>query len=76
MTISCSSVTFLWHAFCLVARGEKVRLVPTWRGAFDTSMAGDVLLPGDGARLGPITFEDWLTDGPIDAHARRPRFET
>ena len=25
--------------------GEKVRLVPTWRGVFDTSMAGEVLLP-------------------------------
>jgi uncharacterized protein YbjT (DUF2867 family) len=45
------------------ARGEKVRLVPTWRGAFDTSMAGEVLLPGDGARLGHVTFDDWLADG-------------
>ena len=46
------------------ARGENVHLVPTWRGAFDTSMAGEVLLPGDGARLGHITFDDWLADGP------------
>ncbi len=45
------------------ARGEKVRLVPTWRGIYDTSMAGEVLLPGDGARLGSITFEDWLATG-------------
>jgi uncharacterized protein YbjT (DUF2867 family) len=45
------------------ARGETVRLVPTWRGAFDTSMAGEVLLPGDDARLGHVTFEDWLAGG-------------
>lgn len=45
------------------ARGEEVRLVPTWRGVFDTSMAGEVLLPGDDARLGRITFDDWLAAG-------------
>ena len=45
------------------ARGEQVRLVPTWRGIFDTSMAGEVLLPGDGARLGSVTFDDWLAEG-------------
>jgi uncharacterized protein YbjT (DUF2867 family) len=45
------------------ARGEKVRLMPTWRGLFDMSMAGEVLLPGDGARLGSITFDDWLAGG-------------
>ena len=45
------------------ARGEKVRLMPTWRGLFDMSMAGEVLLPGDGARLGSITFDDWLAAG-------------
>jgi uncharacterized protein YbjT (DUF2867 family) len=45
------------------ARGEDVRLVPTWRGLFDTSMAGEVLLPADGARLGSITFDDWLAAG-------------
>lgn len=44
-------------------RGEKVRLIPTWRGAFDTSMSGEVLLPDDGARLGHVTFEDWLAEG-------------
>jgi hypothetical protein len=27
-------------------------------------MAGEVLLPGDEARLGRITFDDWLIDGP------------
>jgi hypothetical protein len=38
--------------------------VPTLRGAFDTSLAGEGLLPGGGVRLGHITFDDWLTDGP------------
>ncbi|MDY7104735.1 MAG: NAD(P)H-binding protein [Actinomycetota bacterium] len=46
-----------------VARGLEVTLVPTWSGLFDTSMAGDVLLPGPGARLGPTTFDDWLALG-------------
>jgi uncharacterized protein YbjT (DUF2867 family) len=45
------------------ARGEQVRLIPTWRGLYDTSMAGEVMLPGDGARLGTITFDDWLAAG-------------
>jgi uncharacterized protein YbjT (DUF2867 family) len=45
------------------ARGEKVRLVPTWRAAFDMSMAGEVLLAGDDARLGRVTFDDWLDAG-------------
>ncbi len=45
------------------ARGEQVRLVPTWRGVFDTSMAGEGLLPGDGARLGRVTFDDRLAAG-------------
>jgi uncharacterized protein YbjT (DUF2867 family) len=42
------------------ARGEQIQLVPTWRGVFDISMAGEVLLPADGARLGSVTFDDWL----------------
>jgi uncharacterized protein YbjT (DUF2867 family) len=41
-------------------RGRSVRLVPTWSGLFGTSMAGDVLLPGDGARIMPTTFGEWL----------------
>lgn len=45
------------------ARGKHVRLVPTWRATFDTSMAGEVLLPGNGARIAPTTFEDWLAAG-------------
>jgi uncharacterized protein YbjT (DUF2867 family) len=42
------------------ARGHQVKLVPTWSGLFGPEMAGDVLLPGDGARIAPTTFDDWL----------------
>ncbi|RKN40175.1 NmrA family transcriptional regulator [Streptomyces hoynatensis] len=42
------------------ARGRTVRLVPTWSGLFDSSMAGEVLLPGPDARIAPTTFEQWL----------------
>lgn len=42
------------------ARGREVKLVPTWRGVFGPSMAGEVLLPGENARLAPTTFEEWL----------------
>jgi len=45
------------------ARGREIRLVPTWRGNFDTSMAGEVLLPGPDARLGRTTFDAWLAAG-------------
>jgi uncharacterized protein YbjT (DUF2867 family) len=45
------------------ARGEDVTLVPTWRGIFGLEMAGEALLPGEGARLGPTSFADWLADG-------------
>lgn len=41
-------------------RGREVRLVPTWAGPFGVSMAGEVLLPGEGARIAPTTFEEWL----------------
>ncbi|MBH1933263.1 NAD(P)H-binding protein [Streptomyces sp. AV19] len=44
----------------LDAQGRKVRLVPTWSGLFGATMAGEVLLPGEGARIAPTTFEDWL----------------
>ena len=40
-----------------------MKLVPTWRGTFDTSMAGEVLLPGPGARIAPTTFDEWLAAG-------------
>jgi uncharacterized protein YbjT (DUF2867 family) len=42
------------------ARGREVKLVPTWSGIFGPAMAGNVLLPGDGARIAPTTFEEWL----------------
>jgi uncharacterized protein YbjT (DUF2867 family) len=42
------------------ARGHAVKLVPTWSGLFGPEMAGNVLLPGDGARIAPTTFDDWL----------------
>ena len=45
----------------LAARGESVRLVPSWRdGPFGVEMAGEVLLPGPGAWLAPTTFDAWL----------------
>lgn len=43
------------------ARGHTVRLVPTWSAVFDSSMAGVVLLPGEGARIMPTTFDAWLS---------------
>jgi uncharacterized protein YbjT (DUF2867 family) len=45
------------------ARGQHITLVPTWRGAFGVDMAGEVMLPGEKARLGHITFDDWLAAG-------------
>jgi uncharacterized protein YbjT (DUF2867 family) len=47
----------------LAVRGQDVKLVPSWRAAFDTSMAGEVLLPGPDARIATTTFEDWLAAG-------------
>ena len=44
-------------------RGHQVRLVPTWSGVLGPSMAGDVLLPGEGARIMPTTFDEWLAAG-------------
>ena len=48
------------------ARGQDIRLIPTWRGAFGPDMAGEVLLPGDDARLAPTTFDAWLAAGALD----------
>jgi uncharacterized protein YbjT (DUF2867 family) len=42
------------------ARGREITLVPTWSGIFGPAMAGNVLLPGDGARIAPTTFDEWL----------------
>jgi uncharacterized protein YbjT (DUF2867 family) len=44
-------------------RGQDIRLVPTWQGIFGPDMAGEVLLPGEKARLGTTTFADWLAAG-------------
>jgi uncharacterized protein YbjT (DUF2867 family) len=44
-------------------RGRHVRLIPTWSGPLDTSFAGDVLLPGEGARIAHTTFDEWLAAG-------------
>ncbi|MGC7094927.1 SDR family oxidoreductase [Amycolatopsis lurida] len=44
----------------LAVRGRAVKLVPTWDGVFGVSMAGNVLLPGPGARIEATTFEEWL----------------
>lgn len=41
-------------------RGDQVKLVPTWSGIFGPAMAGNVLLPGENARIAPTTFEQWL----------------
>lgn len=45
------------------ARGERLELIPTWRGIFGADMAGEALLPGPGARLGRTTFGEWLAAG-------------
>jgi uncharacterized protein YbjT (DUF2867 family) len=42
------------------ARGHAVKLVPTWSSSFGPEMAGDVLLPGEGTRIAPTTFDEWL----------------
>jgi uncharacterized protein YbjT (DUF2867 family) len=44
----------------LLARGEHLDLVPSWRGPLGPDMAGEVLLPGPDARLGSKTFDEWL----------------
>jgi uncharacterized protein YbjT (DUF2867 family) len=45
----------------LSARGESVRLIPSWRtGLFGVEAAGEILLPGPEARLAPTTFDAWL----------------
>jgi uncharacterized protein YbjT (DUF2867 family) len=44
-------------------RGRSVGLVPSWSGLFGPSIAGTVRLPGDGARIAPTTFDEWLAAG-------------
>ena len=55
------------------ARGTSIRLIPTWSGPFGLDMAGDVLLPGPGARIAPTTFDDWLAAETISQPSARPR---
>jgi hypothetical protein len=44
------------------AKGDPVRLLPSWRsGVFGPEAAGEVLLPGPDARLAPTTFDGWLS---------------
>jgi uncharacterized protein YbjT (DUF2867 family) len=45
----------------MTARGEDVKLIPSWQQPFGVEMAGEVLLPGAAARLAPTTFDTWLT---------------
>ncbi|MET8337437.1 SDR family oxidoreductase [Streptosporangium canum] len=44
------------------ARGRVVKLVPTWSAGFGLAMAGNVLMPGEGARIAPTTFDEWLAE--------------
>ncbi len=45
----------------LQARGEDVRVIPTWRGPlFGADAAGEAFLPGPNARIAPTTFDAWL----------------
>ncbi len=45
----------------LAARRDPTRLRASWRdGPFSLAMAGEALLPGPGARLGTVTFDEWL----------------
>ena len=41
------------------ARGREVKLVPTWSTGFGAEFAGDVLLPGEDARIMPTTCDEW-----------------
>jgi uncharacterized protein YbjT (DUF2867 family) len=44
------------------AHGRTVKLAATWSTVFGPAMAGNVLLPGEGARIAPTTFDEWLAD--------------
>ncbi|MBS2537886.1 NAD(P)H-binding protein [Catenulispora sp. NF23] len=45
----------------LEARGQALKLRPTWDGAiFGEEMAGNSLLPGAGAHIAPTSFDAWL----------------
>lgn len=55
----------------LAARGEWLRLVPTWDGPLGVDMAGNVLLPGPDAVIGPMTFDEWLAEQATPASEAR-----
>ena len=45
----------------MAARGQALTLIPAWGiGPFGTDMAGDVLLPGPGARTTATDLDGWL----------------
>ena len=47
----------------LSARGDRTRLRASWRDSpYGVDWAGEVLLPGDRARLGTTTFDTWLAE--------------
>jgi uncharacterized protein YbjT (DUF2867 family) len=47
----------------LAVRGDSTRLLASWRGPLTDELAGEVLLPGPGARLASTTFDAWLAGG-------------
>ena len=53
--------SLVWNSSA--ALGRKVKLVPTWSGPLGEEMAGNVLLPGENARIAPTTFDQWLAAG-------------
>lgn len=45
------------------ARGQALRLVPGWKaGPYGVEAAGEILLPGPGARIAATTFDAWLAE--------------
>ena len=49
----------------LAARGDTTRLLPSWRNVpFGVEAAGEVLLPGEGARVAETSFDAWLCGAP------------
>ncbi len=57
----------------LRARGQELRLVPTWRGAFGLELSGEAMLPSDDALLTATTFDEWLAETRDGARGRRRR---
>jgi uncharacterized protein YbjT (DUF2867 family) len=43
--------------------GRSVKLIPTWSGPLGEELAGNVLMPGENARIAPTTFDEWLAAG-------------